>query len=736
MKKAILVLAVLFISIITNAQTQIGQDIIAEANNDESGCSVSLSSDGSIVAIGADWNDGNGSNSGHVRIYKNISGIWTQIGQDIDGEAVDDHSGYSVSLSSDGSIVAIGSPENDGSSYANAGQVRIYKNISGTWTQIGQDIEGEAAGDKSGSSVSLSSDGSIVAIGAYGNDDNGSDAGQVRIYENISGIWTQIGQDINGEAADDESGQSVSLSSDGSIVAIGAYGNDDNGSDAGQVRIYENISGTWTQVGQDIDGEAADDYSGYSVSLSSDGSIVAIGAYQNDGNGSDAGHVRIYKNISGTWIQIGQDIDGEYADDYSGFPVSLSSDGSIVAIGAILNDNAGENAGQVRIYKNISGTWTQIGQDIYGEYAGDVLGWSVSLNFDGSIVAIGAPGYSSGAGEVKVFHSCDATYNNISEATCDTYTSPSGNYIWDTTGIYKDTIPSTSDCDSIITINLTILEPYQEQICMVTVDTLTGSNMVIWEKTSGMRTEKYRIYRESAVAGIYNLLNEQIYGDMSEYIDATANPMSQPYKYKITTVDSVCANESPIDSCEYHKTIHLQTSLGSPNGYQLSWTGYEGFPYLTYNIYGRETGVGSFLLVHQSAYGIDTWTDGTTAPSMEYRISVDKSDPCVSTSYAKTSGGPYNQSISNIDDYSTGINYNLSSLNKIYVYPNPCSGVFTVRGENISKIEITDVNGKTIFTQDKIVEFNNFDLTKEPKGIYLIKIISDGSVSIQKLIVN
>ena len=53
---------------------------------------------------------------------------------------------------------------------------------------------------------------------------------------------------------------------------------------------------TWTQIGSDIDGEVKGDKSGHSVSLSSDGSTVAIGAYGNDGNGTDAGHVRIYKN--------------------------------------------------------------------------------------------------------------------------------------------------------------------------------------------------------------------------------------------------------------------------------------------------------------------------------------------------------------------------------------------------------------------------------------------------------
>ncbi len=189
---------------------------------------------------------------------------------------------------------------------------------------MGEDIDGEAEGDQSGYSVSLSSDRSIVAIGALYNDGTGSNAGHVRVYKNISGTRTQVGADIDGEAADDYSGSSVSLSSDGSTVAIGAVGNDGTGSNAGHVRVYKNISGTWTQVGADIDGEAADDESGYSVSLSSDGSTMAIGAIGNDGTGSNAGHVRVYKNISGTWTQVGADIDGEAANDESGGSVSLS----------------------------------------------------------------------------------------------------------------------------------------------------------------------------------------------------------------------------------------------------------------------------------------------------------------------------------------------------------------------------------------------------------------------------
>ena len=77
------------------------------------------------------------------------------------------------------------------------------------------------------------------------------------------------------------------------------------------------------QLGSDIDGEAAEDISGYSVSLDSDGDRVAIGAYKNDGNGSDAGHVRIYSWDGSSWSQLGSDIDGEAAGDNSGVSVSL-----------------------------------------------------------------------------------------------------------------------------------------------------------------------------------------------------------------------------------------------------------------------------------------------------------------------------------------------------------------------------------------------------------------------------
>ena len=325
-------------------------------------------------------------------------------------------------------------------------------------TQIGADINGEAAYDLSGNSVSLSSDGSIIAIGAPRNDGSGTEAGSVRVYQNIAGTWTQIGSDINGEAAGDWSGHSVSLSSDGSIVAIGAPSNDGSGSNAGSVRVYQNISGMWTQIGADINGEAAEDWSGWDVSLSGDGTTLAIGAIKNYGSGTNSGSVRVFKNLSGMWTQIGADIDGEAAYDQCGYSVSLTGDGTVVAIGAANNDGSGNAAGSVRVFKNISGTWTQIGADINGEAAGDQSGTSVSLSSDGTTVAIGAvynDGSGSNAGHVRIFSICSTTSTDTQTA-CGSYTWIDGNTYTSSNNTATHTLTNAAGCDSIVTLNLTI----------------------------------------------------------------------------------------------------------------------------------------------------------------------------------------------------------------------------------------------------------------------------------------
>jgi len=123
-----------------------------------------------------------------------------------------------------------------------------------------------------------------------------------------------------------------------------------SGLSEGHVRVFRDSLGNWVQVGSDIEGEYPGDHSGFSVSLNATGSIVAIGANENDGTASDAGHARVYENISNTWIQMGNDIDGEASGDESGYSVCLAKDTLILAIGARFNDGIGSSTGHVRVH--------------------------------------------------------------------------------------------------------------------------------------------------------------------------------------------------------------------------------------------------------------------------------------------------------------------------------------------------------------------------------------------------
>ncbi|WPO82664.1 T9SS type A sorting domain-containing protein [Chryseobacterium sp. JJR-5R] len=370
-------LTLLFSSTIAFSQTQIGNTINGIAANEESGYSVALSGNGNIVAIGAPKNN---SGKGRARVFQNSAGTWNQIGSDIVGLQANGQTGYSVSLSDDGTVLAVGTPYGGGP----PGTVSIYKNVSNVWTQIGGNISGEAGDDWNGLSVSLSSDGNVIAIGAPGNDANAvnsGDRGHVRVFRNVGNIWTQIGADIDGLTNYGFSGWSVSLSDDGTVVAVGAY-NDGPGS----VRIYKNNSNVWTQIGSVINAEVGGDNFGESVSLSGDGMVVAIGGSDTTASNNYKGQVSIYKNIANIWTQIGATIDGAPGSG-SGKSVSLSNDGSMVAIGGYLYDSA---RGQCKIFKNISGNWIQTASDINGSAIIDYSGYSVSLSSDGSAVAIGA----------------------------------------------------------------------------------------------------------------------------------------------------------------------------------------------------------------------------------------------------------------------------------------------------------------------------------------------------------
>ena len=189
---------------------------------------LSLTGNGLIVAIGDQFFDANGDYSnGRARVYKYNGTYWSQRGDDIIGPS-GSRSGWSVCLSEDGERLAVGMPSDPALNLnLDPGSVRVYRwnrQMGGSWIQMGSDIIGEAPGDAFGQSVSLSNSGDRLAVSADQNDGNGADSGSVRVYEWQGSEWIQLGGDIEGEAAADGSGISVSLSGNGVSWDCREYG--------------------------------------------------------------------------------------------------------------------------------------------------------------------------------------------------------------------------------------------------------------------------------------------------------------------------------------------------------------------------------------------------------------------------------------------------------------------------------------------------------------------------------
>ena len=334
---------------------------------------------------------------------------FVQLGQDIAGRDSLDSSGRSVSLSADGNRMAVGAPGAMGViAEESPGYVGVYEWSEKTWVQLGENIIGEQAGDRSGWSVSLSADGNRVAIGApyYQGVDGQRVQGLVRIYEWSGKNWVQIGRDINDAPRNgrDRIGWNVALGAGGTRVAIGSYRPDRTTNSLSGVRIYEQSGNSWNQLGETLMWDTTGGYARFNVSLSIDGSRVAIGAPHSVGSavgGTTDGEVRIYEwsENRNRWRQIGEaiggvELGGRNAPE-SGAGVSLSADGNRVAVGVRGTYQTGP--GHLRIYEWSGSRWLQIGEDIDGE-SNEAYGLSVSLSANGNRVATGGTG--NGAGRV------------------------------------------------------------------------------------------------------------------------------------------------------------------------------------------------------------------------------------------------------------------------------------------------------------------------------------------------
>jgi hypothetical protein len=400
MKKIITIFALMPI-LCFGQWTQVGNPINGQTANDRCGTSTAISADGSIVAIGSANSSSSFSNAGQVRVFGFNNSAWSQIGADINGESSGDQTGQSVSLSNNGSILAIGEPFNDDLGFV-SGQVRVFRNINNSWTQVGQDLFGENSSAEGGRSVDLSADGSIVAFGAPNTNVNGVFfAGKVKVFVNQNNNWVQKGGDINGDGKIIKFGNSVSLSDDGNTIAIGQSGDPSNRNpvDTGRVKVYKFVGNQWVQLGNTIFESGSRGEFGYRISLSSSGTILAIGSYS-------ISEVKVFELTNGTWSQIGNTLIGNGAGDSFGFSLSLSSSGSRLAVGARFLSVSNDQPGSVYLFERQGSNWVLIGNPIVGVAQADQAGFSVAISRDGTKVAVGSTGNDAGgnnAGHVRIF---------------------------------------------------------------------------------------------------------------------------------------------------------------------------------------------------------------------------------------------------------------------------------------------------------------------------------------------
>ncbi|WP_319560418.1 FG-GAP repeat protein [Marispirochaeta sp.] len=325
---------------------------------DKFGMAVCLSPDGSTAIVGSPNNDSSGSCAGAAYIFTGSGSTWTQAvklsaSTSSDGSQVNDNFGVSVSLSSDGSVALVGALGDDTLQTANVGSVYIYSGIA--WSNEVWIPSPYVDHVKFGETVCLSSDGMTALIGApsiY------SAQGRVFFYSyNASTGWTVKSQFGTGLSSPydsnngDRFGSSLALSSDGSVALIGAEGK-------GAAYVYSESMGNKWGGFVDIGSLGGGSGFGCSVSLSSGGSIALVGAQSDQQNGAAYLFTGVFDSTDflqpSTWTQKARiaAADGASADCF-GKSVSLSETGTTAIIGTYQNDvddTEGADSGSVYSY--------------------------------------------------------------------------------------------------------------------------------------------------------------------------------------------------------------------------------------------------------------------------------------------------------------------------------------------------------------------------------------------------
>jgi hypothetical protein len=287
---------------------------------------------------------------------------------------------------------------------------------------------------------------------------------------------------------------------------------------------------------------------------------------------------------------------------------------------------------------------------------------------------------------------------------------------------------------------------------MVTVDSLSKYNIIVWEKTGLTKIEKFLIYRDTANFN-YALIGEVPFDSLSQFSDtmrtlyaANGDPNASSWRYTIAAMDS-CGNIGP--KSLYHQTIFFQNNAGN-----FSWSQYEiqgqttPIPELSQYIFQRDDfSTGNFATIQTLSASSTTYTDpqyNTYKGTATWRVLTSWGISCIPT--LRPDAVNYNSSKSNTGNvtFLTSVKNLAASAGHITVYPNPSSGVFTVtlsmaKGAEAVSLTVVNTLGQEINTETYYNVPNVFtrqlDLSSLAKGVYFLKLTSDNGTLYNKLVI-
>lgn len=282
------------------------------------------------------------------------------------------------------------------------------------------------------------------------------------------------------------------------------------------------------------------------------------------------------------------------------------------------------------------------------------------------------------------------------------------------------------DTSSVLNVNITSLPA--QQICVVTVDSSSVHNEIIWQKNGVSNVDSFRVYRVQT-AVLDTLIGTVDYADLSKLVDVTANPNVTSYTYKIAAVD-FCGNEGP--KSLPHQTIHLQSiyTPGPPQKMDLSWNLYSGATVLNYRVLRDTNNSGNWVvLINNLAPNATSYTDYTIpagANSVQYRVDVIWMNSCDPTQ--KVSQSIVNTTKSNTKDFVISIPTNINSqnelLNSLTLFPNPTKDLFDLEfkaGIESFDVEIYNQLGSVLKSSHlTYTDKTTVDISDLSSGVYYV----------------